>query len=121
MIKMIICITLTMALTRLAAAEFSEPSAQADLTELSIAQLLNVEVYSTSKFVQKTTSASAAVTIITAADIKSYGYRTLADILASARGLLVTYQGGIKNQPQQLIFSSSFSEFHIVQEFAHVY
>lgn len=66
-------------------------AAQAGLTDLSIEELLNVEVYSASKFTQKTTEAPSAVTVITAPDIKSHGYRTLADILASARGLFVTY------------------------------
>lgn len=65
-------------------------AAQADLTEISIEELLNVEVYSASKFAQKTTEAPASVTIITAADVKSYGYRTLADILRSVRGLFIT-------------------------------
>lgn len=62
-----------------------------DLTQLSIEQLLSVEVYSASKFVQKTTEAPSAVTVITSADISSYGYRTLADILNSVRGMNVTY------------------------------
>ncbi|MFA5081226.1 MAG: TonB-dependent receptor [Hydrogenophilaceae bacterium] len=62
----------------------------ADLTQLSIEDLLSVEVYSASRFAQKTTEAPAAVSIVTAADIKHYGYRTLADILASLRGLYVT-------------------------------
>jgi iron complex outermembrane receptor protein len=64
---------------------------QTDLTELPLEELMNIEVYSASKFSQKTTEAPASVTIITAADIKTYGYRTLADILKSVRGLYVTY------------------------------
>ncbi len=66
----------------------SEPQ---DITDLSIEQLLNIEVYSASKFTQKTAEAPSAVTIISAADIKSYGYRTLADILSSIRGMNVSY------------------------------
>lgn len=66
-------------------------AAQAGLTDLSIEELLNVEVYSASKFSQKTTEAPSSVTVITAADIKSYGYRTLADILNSVRGMNVSY------------------------------
>lgn len=64
---------------------------QADLTEMSIADLMNVKVFSASKFVQKTTEAPSNVTIITAADIKHFGYRTLADILNSVRGMNVSY------------------------------
>lgn len=72
----------------------SAPEAQAapgELTELSIEELLNVEVYSASKFVQKTSEAPASVSIVTAAEIKAYGYRTLADILRSLRGFYITY------------------------------
>lgn len=57
---------------------------------MSIEDLLSVEVYSASKFTQKTTEAPAAVSIVTAADIKTYGYRSLADILGSVSGLFIT-------------------------------
>lgn len=76
------CTALFMAMPAMAATK-----GQADLTELSIEQLLDIEVYSASKFAQKITGAPAAVSIVTAADIKGYGYRyrysyrTLADIL----------------------------------------
>ena len=63
----------------------------ADLTTFSIEQLMEMEVVSASKFPQKVSEAPAAVTIITAADIKAQGYRTLADIFRSIRGLYVTY------------------------------
>ncbi|OGS91455.1 MAG: hypothetical protein A2Z95_09195 [Gallionellales bacterium GWA2_60_18] len=63
----------------------------ADLTRLSLEELLSVEVYSASKFVQKTTEAPSSVTIITAADIGNYGYRTLGDLLNSVRGMNVAY------------------------------
>lgn len=64
---------------------------QADLTALSIEELLAVEVSTASRFVQKISEAPASVTVITAADIKRYGHRTLSDVLASARGLFVSY------------------------------
>jgi len=63
---------------------------QQDLTALPMEQLLNLEVYTASKFTQKVSEAPSAVSIITAADIKAYGYRTLADILKSIRGMYVT-------------------------------
>ena len=66
------------------------PDTQQELTTLSLEQLLNLEVYSASKFVQKVSEAPSAVSIITAADIKAYGYRTLADVLKSIRGVYVT-------------------------------
>jgi outer membrane cobalamin receptor len=66
-------------------------SGAADLTSLSLDDLLNVEVYSASKFPQKTSEAPSYVTVITATDIKTYGYRTLATILRSVPGLYVAY------------------------------
>ena len=63
----------------------------ADLTDLNITDLLQVKVYSASKFEQKMSEAPSSVTIITASEIEKYGYRTLADILRSVRGLFVTY------------------------------
>jgi iron complex outermembrane receptor protein len=67
------------------------PDAKVDLTGLSIEELLSVEVSTASKFPQKTLDAPASVTIVTAADIKTYGYRTLADLLKSVRGMNVAY------------------------------
>jgi iron complex outermembrane receptor protein len=61
-----------------------------DLTGLSIEELLSVEVYSASKFSQKTAEAPANVSIITAADIANHGFRTLADLMASVRGFYVS-------------------------------
>jgi len=61
------------------------------LTELSMEELLGVQVYAASRFQQKTTEAPAAVTIITAADIRDFGYRTLADVLRSVRGIHLSY------------------------------
>lgn len=61
-----------------------------DITDLSLEELMNLEVSSASRFPQKITEAPATVMVITAVDIKTYGYRTLADILQSVRGLFVT-------------------------------
>ncbi len=62
-----------------------------DLTTVPFEQLLSMEVYSASKFVQKASSAPATVTVITAADIRDYGWRTLGDIARSVRGMYVSY------------------------------
>jgi iron complex outermembrane receptor protein len=69
-----------------------------DMTGLSLEELSDVKVYSpevrvysASKFTQKLSKAPANVTVITAAEIKAYGYRKLIDILRSIPGLYGTY------------------------------
>ena len=59
----------------------------ADLTTLPLEQLISMEVYSASRFNQKATQAPSNVTVLTSADIRAYGWRTLADALRSIRGL----------------------------------
>ncbi len=57
---------------------------------MPLEQLLTMEVYSASKFVQQASQAPALVTVITAAEISDYGWRTLADVARSVRGLYVS-------------------------------
>ncbi len=66
-------------------------SPRADLTEMSIEELMNMTVYGASKFLQKTTEAPSSVSIVTFEDIKKHGYRTLADIIRSVRGFYGSY------------------------------
>jgi outer membrane receptor for ferrienterochelin and colicins len=78
----------------LAPALAQEKQLPADLLDLSIEDLMRVEidsVYGASKFKQKVTQAPASVTIITSEDIQKHGYRTLADILRNVRGFYITY------------------------------
>lgn len=82
-------------LVALAIASLGHTSASAqaerfDLSALPIEQLLTLEVYSASKFVQKVSDAPSAVSVVTAADIKEFGWRSLADILRSMRGMYVS-------------------------------
>ena len=64
----------------------------ADLTALPIEQLMQVQVVtSASKYAQAANEAPANVSVVTAADIKAYGWRTLADILGSLPGLYTNY------------------------------
>jgi outer membrane receptor for ferrienterochelin and colicins len=62
-----------------------------DLTETSLEDLANIQVYSASKHLQSVSEAPSSVTVVTADEIQKYGYRTLADILESVRGFYVTY------------------------------
>ncbi len=48
-------------------------------------------IYSASKHEQKVTEAPSSVSIITSDEIEKYGYRTLAEILESVRGMFATY------------------------------
>lgn len=62
--------------------------------DLGIEQPLQLDVpsvYGASKYEQRETDAPASVSIVTADDIKKYGYRTMADILRSVPGFYVSY------------------------------
>jgi len=74
-------------------AEEPEAPPAADLADLSLEQLMNVKVatvFGASRFQQNVSEAPSAVSIVTADEIKKYGYRTLADIIRSQRGFFIT-------------------------------
>jgi iron complex outermembrane receptor protein len=73
--------------------EQQSPTPPPDLSELSLEELAALKidsVYGASMYLQKVTEAPASVTILTAAELQRFGYRTLADALRSVRGFYVT-------------------------------
>lgn len=76
------------------ALEDGEQTAAPDLGEMDLEQLTNLKVekvYGVSKFEQVVTEAPASVTVVTADEIRRYGWRTLADVLRATRGFFTTY------------------------------
>jgi outer membrane receptor protein involved in Fe transport len=65
-------------------------AALSDLTELPLDQLLDVEVVGASRYAQRAADAPASVTVITAADIRALGYRSLAEVLQGVRSFYTT-------------------------------
>lgn len=61
-----------------------------EVSALSLEQLLEVEVYSTTRYVQALAQTPSSATVIGSEEIKAYGYRSLTDILKSISGLYVT-------------------------------
>ncbi len=60
-----------------------------DTDVLSLEDLLNANVYSASKYQQKQAEAPSSISVITAEDIRHYGYRTLQEALQSVTGMYV--------------------------------
>ena len=65
--------------------------AQADMVDLPLEQLMQMQVTTASRYAQTALEAPAAVSVVTAEDIRVFGYRSLAEVLASMRGLYVSY------------------------------
>lgn len=62
-----------------------------NLEQLSLEQLMNIAVVGASKYEQKQQQVAAAVSVITRKDIRTYGWRTLNEALASLPGIHPTY------------------------------
>lgn len=69
-------------------------TAHADLTTLSLEDLLSSEVISASRFPQQAREAPSAVSVITAREIREHGWRTLAEALANVRGTVTANDRG---------------------------
>ncbi len=64
-----------------------------NILDMSLEDLMKVEVdsvYGASGYKQKVTDAPSSITIVTADEIRRYGYRTLADVLRNVPGFCVT-------------------------------
>ena len=58
---------------------------------LSLEQLTQAKVFTASRHLENSRQAPSSVSVITAEDIKRYGWRTLADALRSLRGFYTSY------------------------------
>ena len=74
-----------------AQADPAGPSSAADLASMPLEALMQVKVNSATLLSQSVADAPAAVVVLTAKDIQAFGWRTLADALASLPGLYTTY------------------------------
>jgi outer membrane receptor for ferrienterochelin and colicins len=71
--------------------QVSAKNLPSDLTELSLEDLMSVTISTVSKYAQRTSDTPSSVTVITADEIRKYGYRTLSDILGSVKGFYTSY------------------------------
>ena len=63
----------------------------ADLTELSLEQLMAIPVYAAARREQRSSEAASSVTIVTGQEIANHGWRTLADVINAVPGFDMTY------------------------------
>ena len=69
---------------------YSESVSAVELSQLSLDELMQQEVTGASKYSQKASEAPADVTVISAADVRRYGWKNLSDVLRSVRSFYLT-------------------------------
>jgi iron complex outermembrane receptor protein len=80
---------LILALGGIADAQEKKAAQHTDPTQLSLEELVKAEIFSASKHWQTVAEAPSSISVVTADQIQKYGYRTLAEILRSVRGVYV--------------------------------
>jgi iron complex outermembrane receptor protein len=65
--------------------------ASTDSPEMNIEDLIEIPVYGASRFAQRINETPGSINIVTAEEIKKYGYRTLGDILSSLPDFYISY------------------------------
>ena len=83
------CALLLVMLSTVATTAAGQDHEDVDLAGLNIEQLMKVQFVTASKHEQDASETPASITIITGADIRSYGFRTLADVLQGVGGFWV--------------------------------
>ena len=78
---------LSLAIFSLPVATWGAENHPGDLTELSLEELLKVEVVSASRYAQTLDEAPASVTVIDESELRQHGYRNLAEALVTAPGV----------------------------------
>lgn len=69
----------------------AQSQADQDLMTMNLEDLAHVKVFTASRHLEESRKAPSSVSIITADDIRRYGWRTLADALRSLRGFYTSY------------------------------
>jgi iron complex outermembrane receptor protein len=104
------CVTLALAMvTASARADATGDELPADLSDLGLEALMDIEVTSVSKRVERRSAAPAAVFVITADDIRHWGVTTIPDALRMVPGLHVARIDANKWAVSARGFSSRFA------------